>query len=52
MLTDLNLANKRGINEDFKTYRRRLRVINKHIKEHLKGSLIWSSAGGNTYKGK
>jgi len=39
----MNLSNKRGINESFKAYKKRLKSNKAYIKKWKKGKMVWLS---------
>lgn len=48
-LKDVNLSNKRGIQEEYLEYRERLQENYYKVKYYIKGQLWWDSLAQGTY---
>ena len=48
-LKDINLSDKRGIQEEYQAYRKRLKENYYRIKWYLRGEQIWDSLAKGTY---
>tara|TARA_R100001594_G_scaffold35124_2_gene64258 strand:+ start:1816 stop:2001 length:186 start_codon:yes stop_codon:yes gene_type:complete len=50
LFKDINLDNKRGVEEEYADYRKRLRENYYRVKYYLRGELFWDSLAKGTYR--
>jgi hypothetical protein len=50
LFKDINLDNKRGLEEEYTDYRKRLRENYYRVKYYLRGELFWDSLAKGTYR--
>ena len=50
LFKDINLDNKRGVQEEYADYRKRLRENYYKVKYYLRGELFWDSLAKGTYR--
>ena len=49
-IKEVNLDNKRGIEEEYADYRKRMRENYYKVKYYLRGELFWDSLAKGTYR--